>query len=152
MEDGTAEVATVGSAVGLDGSNRGLLYDALTFPAPPSPNPEAPNTVQEAPPPPAPSLEQPERQVLDGSMHLISPGPWGCFRITAKQPLTSDRSHGTGKFGGFEASCPWHKNTKTGCKRFFASLGPDESSYRDSLVKCMFWCVQARSVARQWQH
>ena len=57
------------------------------------------------------------RPVLD----MLHSSRFGCFSLLPKQPGSS----GTGRFGGFQGSCPFHKkNSKTGCKKFISIKGP----------------------------
>ena len=78
---------------------------------------------------------------------LERPGKWGCFRISAKQ---SKRGL---KYGAFEGFCPFHARSKvTACKKLVTISGPTQQDKVEALLRCKYWCAQARSVERQWQH
>ena len=74
---------------------------------------------------------------------------FGCFRITPKRPKVGD----TNRFGGYEASCPFHaKSKRTGCKKFCPLAGPGPEDHAAVLLKLKWWCVQATEHAKQYEH
>ncbi|CAE7694010.1 unnamed protein product [Symbiodinium sp. KB8] len=126
----------------------GLPPDAHDEPPPPA----APAAA--VPVPPVPSAHRRRRQSQDaldddwsGDPALDKPSPWGCFRITPKQPGPT-RLH-----GGFEARCPFHrKNDKTECKRFL-SLRDSSIEEREKTLRALrAWCNAAPLYDRQRGH
>lgn len=74
-------------------------------------------------------------------------GKWGVFGITPKQAGQG------GKWGGYQARCPFHaKNPMTGCKRFFRLDGPTKDDTSKTLRLMMQWCIDARGFQRQRVH
>ena len=83
--------------------------------------------------PPAP--EAPAGDVLE---ELEKPSAYGPFRLTPKQP---DLRHGR-RFGGFEASCPFHrKNNSTGCKKYLSLRSNDIAERQSCLRALKYWCL-----------
>jgi hypothetical protein len=81
-------------------------------------------------------------QVLKGKL-------WGMFRITPKQPTGSSG----GRFGGFQARCPWHRrNDQTECKTFFRLEGPSQEERERCLRRLLFWCARATEHPQQRNH
>ena len=80
---------------------------------------------------------------------LTRPSGWGPFRITPKQPLKSSGR----RFGGFEASCPFHrKNAKTGCKKYL-QLRSNTEHEKDACLRALrAWCNAALLYDRQRNH
>ena len=78
---------------------------------------------------------------------VLRSGRFGIFRMTPKQP--SDRI----PFGGYEASCPFHrKNSRTGCKKFCRMTEAGPAARRDTLLRLMHWCTLAVYHNRQRKH
>ena len=71
----------------------------------------------------------------------------GPFTLSLKQPKAGNR------YGGFEASCPYHrKNNATACKRFFTVRGPSLAERRSAMHSLLYWCWSAQQHERQWSH
>ena len=74
---------------------------------------------------------------------------YGVFRITAKQPGTV----GGGRYGGFQATCVFHKKSDvTGCKRYIGCDSAEASNKAATLRRLLWWCTQARDFDRQRLH
>ena len=82
-----------------------------------------------------------------GALTKMKTTQWGHFRITPKQPSK------TNKFGGWQASCPYHRrNDVTGCKKYIA-VPDDGAEARDAALRAVIlWCSRAPSFDRQWKH
>ena len=79
----------------------------------------------------------------------VEGGFFGFFRVTAKRPGSS----GGGRYGGLQATCPFHKkNEKTGCKRFLALEDGSESTKQDTMRRLAWWCTMAPDFNRQRLH
>eukprot|EP00971_Amphidinium_carterae_P350631 6491656-Amphidinium_carterae.4 len=75
------------------------------------------------------------------------------IHIKATGDLHSTFHCTAGRYGGFQASCPFHKkNSRTGCKRFIQVTGAKLQDRRDALLKCLYWCLEARHHHRQRWH
>lgn len=73
----------------------------------------------------------------------------GPFRFTSKQAYYKSG----GQFGGWEASCPYHrKNNQTGCRKWFGISGPTFAERRSAAAAAMLWCSKARLFDRQCLH
>ncbi len=70
------------------------------------------------------------------------------MRMTPKQPGGNG-----GPFGGYQASCPFHrKNDTTGCKRYLKLPSNDPAARQLVLRQLMWWCSQAKNFSRQRFH
>ena len=86
---------------------------------------------------------------LHAVQRMLSSSRWGVFRLTPKQP----GSKGGGLYGGFEGTCCFHKkNDVTGCKKYVSIKGPEEADRDKAFRQVLFWCSQAKDVARQREH
>jgi hypothetical protein len=73
----------------------------------------------------------------------------GPFRFTSKQSYYKSG----GLFGGWEASCPYHrKNNQTGCRKWFGISGPTFAERRSAAAAAMLWCSKAKLFDRQRLH
>ena len=80
---------------------------------------------------------------------ILRSSRWGVSGITPKQP----GSAGSGRFGGWEARCPFHKlNDKSGCKRFLRITGPSPQDQTNTLRRLLYWCSVAQEYNRQRLH
>ncbi len=76
----------------------------------------------------------------------------GPFRFTAKQSV-SVRGTSGGKYGGWEAECPFHrKNATSGCRKWFGVRGPTLLDRSMAANAAMLWCSVARDFPRQCWH
>ena len=73
----------------------------------------------------------------------------GPFRFTPKQHYQVSG----GKFGGLEASCPYHKKSASaGCRKWFGIKGPSIQDIKEAVDAALTWCAQARHFERQRYH
>ena len=73
---------------------------------------------------------------------------FACFRMTPKAP-----QQGGGRFGGYEAQCPFHrKSRQTACKKWSGLQGPLEAHRRDALRRLHLWCLSYKEHSRQRHH
>lgn len=85
------------------------------------------------PAPPAPAAPLPSvEELLGGTTH------WGCFLITRKAD-------------GYQATCPWHKRSRTTACKKTVSVG-GKTSCEAALARLKFWCTQAKAWTRQHEH
>jgi hypothetical protein len=83
-------------------------------------------------------------------MNALAGTRWGAFVFSIKRPHTKFG----GPFGGLQASCPFHKkNARTpACKRYIHCRGCSPEDRHEMMLQLRFWCSQALSVNRQWEH
>jgi hypothetical protein len=135
--------------------------------APGAPGTPPPTILETVEPPPLPSapppLPPPAEQAgvvvavgvdlienVEAAAALLA-GNRGAFRLTPKQPGIKKSERG--RYGGYQASCPFHqKNKKTGCKRFISFGSNDVAEKRLVFRQLLWWCSQACSFARQRTH
>jgi hypothetical protein len=114
-----------------------------------------PGPQLDEPPTAPPELPAPEAGALvavpaDDEEHagVLRNGSWGCFRMTAKQPGGFG-----GRFGGYQARCPFHrKNDKTDCKRFLMLRDDSRAERLLTLRRLIWWCSIAPFCDRQRDH
>jgi hypothetical protein len=97
----------------------------------------------------AEELADPASQDLPTSSRLLTGQVWHVFRLTPKNPKQSK----TLKYGGWQASCPYHrKNQTTGCKKYISIRGPSPSDSDAAMRAMALWCTMASNFEKQWQH
>lgn len=113
----------------------------------------APPKSPPLPPPLPPPLAEPMSSAIvpavpdgDGEAHerILKNGKWGIFRMTAKHKLP---------FGGYQASCPFHrKNKTTDCKRYISLRDDTREERLQVLRQLVWWCTLAPYHDRQRTH
>ncbi|CAE7524520.1 unnamed protein product [Symbiodinium sp. CCMP2456] len=99
--------------------------------------------------PRVPERHAERERVVRSVPNMLHSSRFGCFSLIPKQP----GSAGTGPFGGFQGSCPYHKkSSKTGCKKFVSIKGPRPEDKDLAMREILFWCTQARSCRLQREH
>ena len=74
-------------------------------------------------------------------------GHFGVFSIIPKQAATAP------PWGGYQATCPFHKkNDKTGCNRFVSLGGSTARHRRQAIQQMLWWCTVAKEYSRQSLH
>ena len=105
----------------------------------------------EAGPEQAEEMHRAAAQVEAPSEQMLRKGFWGIFRITPKQPST--KAGGGGKFGGWQATCPYHaKSQVTGCRKYVGIRAPGLEAKQVAFLRLAHWCSLAPSCATQAEH
>jgi len=132
------------------------------LPPPPSQEPQEPGRPEpELPPKPRarrqkgapPPTGDPEDVVAahELAIALIAGTRWGPFTFSVKQAGTANG----GVFGGVQAECPFHMRDaekKSKCRRFIGCQGNTAEHRHEMMMRLRYWCAQARTYERQWQH
>ena len=132
------------------------------LPPPPLQEPQEPGRPEpELPPKPRarrqkgapPPTGDPEDVVAahELAIALIAGARWGPFAFSVKQAGTANG----GVFGGVQAECPFHMRDaekKSKCRRFIGCQGNTAEHRHEMMMRLRYWCAQARTYERQWQH
>jgi hypothetical protein len=79
---------------------------------------------------------------------LLKGHKWHVFRITPKQA-----GAGRSRYGGWEATCPFHRRNKVSMCKKFISIASSSADAQDRAKRALaFWCVEALRYDRQWKH
>ena len=90
-----------------------------------------------------------EPQLIDDIDVALENSSWGCFRITVRPSETL----GDVSFGGWQASCLFHKkNRTTGCKKWFGLVADDYQTNVDTMKCLQYWCLSHVDFKRQRDH
>lgn len=122
---------------------------------------QPPDPLAVAPPPAAPG-DAPDLDTQadaappsdDGDLQsdVLRKAAWGVFKIRPKHGR--NQGGGSGLYGGWEASCPFHKKSRTtpACRKFISITGPTLADRHHTLRMLLSWCVVARNYSRQRDH
>ena len=100
------------------------------------------------------TADRQDREIADVGESLKAavaalPKYWGVFTLSVKKP----GSVSGGLYGGIQADCPLHaRNEKSGCRKYCGFTNGLDSHRQAVLQSLKYWCAQARSSERQWEH
>ena len=110
----------------------------------PAPSPPPPAALPSPPPPPPP----PAAGLHGVAVFEMKSFHFGPFTVTPRKPGGPG-----GKFGGYQANCPFHRlSKKSGCRKWSPLQRNTEEERRAALLRLHTWCLLFHRFNRQRHH